>query len=285
MEARLRASIRSRVADTSDPELRDLLNTVALRRAFRGKRLRPGRQTLPPRTASAPPGTILSAQTVGERVSILRVVRPPGFQFEPGQSVKLAVPGQKGSNPYTIASAPHEAHLEFCIEGREGGTLSPRLFRLPAGERVELDARAKGKFLLNRSAEVHLMIATGTGIAPFRSMLLAALQTGLRQRFVILHGSSFADELPYREELQALAEAYAPDVIYVPTVSRPEDARNRGWTGRTGRVDELAEAEAGELASNARSLQVYACGHPDMIESVCRRLERRGVDVASEAFD
>ena len=230
------------------------------------------------------PGTLLELRRVSEDVRILRVVRPAGFSFEPGQYVKLGVPGG-GRNPYTITSAPGEPYLEFCVEQAPGGRVSPRLFALRPGDQVDLDAKAKGSFTLVASARIHLMVATVTGIAPFRSMLRhAERRDAWPGKLIVLHGASFADELAYRAELETLAERSAGRVRYLPSVSRPADPRNRSFVGDTGRVTELVMNAVGELGRTPAGLQVYACGNPDMVAAVRGQMESLGVPVATEAF-
>ena len=206
---------------------------------------------------------MLSIDDVAADVRIIRVGRPPGLQFVAGQYVKLGVPGKRNAS-YSLASAPHEPHLEFCVELIPGGRLSPLLFALRAGDAVTLSDTAKGKFLLE-SAPIHLMVATVTGIAPLRSMLRDVLHRGTAAEFVVLHGASHQDELPYFDELTALAGSSA-HVTYRPTVSRPTAAQNAGWAQDVGRVDDLACRVSATVDS--RRTHVYACGHPEMVRRV-----------------
>jgi ferredoxin-NADP reductase len=127
--------------------------------------------------------------------------RPPaGLQFRAGQYLKLGVPGNR-SGSYSIASAPHEPHLEFCVELIAGGRLSPALFALRPGDRVTLTDRAKGGFVL-ACAPCHLMVATSPA-SPLRSMLRGRAAPRDHGQIIVLHGASHADELPYLEELTA----------------------------------------------------------------------------------
>jgi NAD(P)H-flavin reductase len=282
------ATLRSE-ASTS-PQLTDLLRRVAERRARRSAA--PGHAPPPERHAAATetapsavggvpaPCRVGSVERVASDVRIIRVGRPPALQFRAGQYVKLGVPGQR-SGSYSIASAPHDAHLEFCVELIPGGRLSPALFALKPGDRVTLADRPRGSFLLEPAVTRHLMVATVTGIAPLRSMLRDALHRGLDAEFIVLHGASHADELPYFAEMTALAAANA-HVRYVPTVSRPTAARNAGWTGDTGRVDDLACRVAATL--DTRHTHVYACGHPQMVRRVRGELGA-SFPVSTEVFD
>jgi ferredoxin-NADP reductase len=298
---RLRRNGQEALGPVHDRELLELLRHVAARRHARAVpagggeiQVAPSRDAAEPQSAarrdalvaqpSGAPGTVLELVPVAQDVRILRLVRPAGFDFAPGQYVKLGVPGG-GRNSYTIASSPDEPHLEFCIEQRPGGRVSPRLFAMRAGDRVVLDARAKGSFTLVESARVHVMVATVTGIAPFRSMLRhAAGRDAWPSRVVVLHGASFADELAYRAELETLAERSAGRLNYLPSVSRPTDPRNAGFDGATGRVTDLITGVLADLGSGVAGLQVYACGNPGMVATLRQQMTALRVPLAAEAF-
>jgi NAD(P)H-flavin reductase len=127
------------------------------------------------------------------------------------------------------------------------------------------------------------MVATVTGIAPFVSMLRHAIHHGERRfRFVVLQGASYQDEFAYREELEDASARHPELLVYIPTVSRPGEERNRGWAGATGRVNTVVEEHVERLP--AESTAAYACGHPGMIEDVARRLTPRGFLVKEEKY-
>jgi ferredoxin-NADP reductase len=231
-------------------------------------------------TAGAP-GRVLSIEQVAADVRILRIGRPASFEYRAGQYMKVGIEGRR-SGSFSLASAPHEPHLEFCIERIPGGRLTPAMFTLSVGAPVVLGERAKGSLRLDPSARTHLLVATVTGIAPVRGLVLQALQDRVPSRLVILHGASHADELPYADELDALAATH-PRLSYLPTVSRPGEARNAGWSGVTGRVDEHAIRAASAL--DPASTQVLAIGNSGMIANVRTALGGRGFRVDTEAFD
>lgn len=242
------------------------------------------------RASADSPGLILAVTPTGPSVRIFRVARPTGFSFEAGQSVKLSVEGSSVRRRYSIASAPHEPHLEFCIEGVPGGRLTSQLFELAPGAALSLAARAKGSFTLEPNRRHHVMVATVTGIAPLRSMLREALfgssaatPEAASSKFWLLHGASYTDELPYADELTALASR-DPRVHYAPTISRPWAARNRGWSGQQGRVDALVLPTLRALGAK-RDIAVYACGNPEMVRTVRESLEPLGYLVLDEAYD
>jgi ferredoxin-NADP reductase len=280
-EQHLRNGVSRAGLETHDTELASLLLRIGRRRRSRG-------EMAVPQAAANEPGTLLDIARIGSSVAILRIARPAKLHFQAGQHVKLGLPGA-GKNPYTIASAPSDPYLEFCIERVPGGRLSTQLYALEAGARLTLDDAAKGDFVLEPGAALHLMIATVTGISPFRSMLREAAAKNAWSRFVVLHGASFADELVYRGELEALAERFPEYVRYIPSVSRPEDPRNRDFEGRSGRLTAIAPGVVKELLAGqgegVARIQVYACGHPEMVQAMHTSLGALGLSVVSEVFD
>lgn len=243
-----------------------------------------------PRTAAAQPPADPSAPRVIERQEVapdllrLRVEKPSGLDFRAGQHIKFGLPGNMRS--YTLASAPQDPELEFFIERVPGGRLSGPLHSVAAGSRMALGAAAKGSFVVDPSVSHHVFVATVTGIAPFVSILRDQARRGFPAgRFVVLHGASYAQELGYGDELAALAAAHPDRVEYLPTVSRPAESRNRGWTGATGRVDSrVAEAMRGRGLPTGDTA-VYACGNSGMIRNVRAVAGREGLPFHSEAFD
>ena len=214
---------------------------------------------------------------------IFRVPRPGNFSFLPGQSVKVGVKGVKRS--FSIVSAPHEANLEFFVELVPGGQMSEHLRTLSTGDSITLDT-PKGSFLLDNRYQEHLMVATVTGINPFISMIRDALHQGRQgHRFHLLHGASYQNEFGYREELEAIAASHPDLLSYVPTVSRPGEDGNAGWTGSHGRVDTLVESYLAQNSLDPGSTMLYACGHSGMIGAVEQQFRPRGFQIETEDYD
>lgn len=197
--------------------------------------------------------------------------------FKPGQYATIVM--EDGDNkllqrPYSLVSAPHEEFIEFFLELVPHGAMTPRLWELKTGERVFMRNRLVGNFILDEKNNVtkHVMAATVTGIAPFLSMVrhqahrLATDSAAAVHQFLILHGASRAVELGvYQQELQELSAQY-DWLHYIPTVSRPWD--DAEWKGECGRVDELVRKYADNLGFTAGNAAGYACGNPQMIETV-----------------
>jgi len=145
--------------------------------------------------------------------------------------------------------------------------------------------RAKGLFVFQPKYRHHIMVATVTGVAPYIAILreqLAAPRNG--DRFHVLEGASYQDEFGYDKELKAMSMASNGKVTFFPSVSRPQDPRNHGWQGATGRINTLVEDYLKRVAPPPADTCVYLCGHPLMIEDVKRRLEGTDYHVEEERF-
>jgi len=208
--------------------------------------------------------------------------------FLPGQFTNLGlyVEPEPGSGrrlvrrAFSIASPPDErGHLEFYLRRIDEGELSSRLFQLAPGDRLWLDPRVYGRFTLSDvpdGADL-LLVGTGTGIAPFLSMLRAFRGRARWGRCVMLESAHDADELGYRSELEALARD-DPSFAYEPTLTR--EPAESGWTGLRGRVQRHLEPGA-FLTRIGRPLDAswhaFLCGNPSMITEVARLLELGGL--------
>jgi ferredoxin-NADP reductase len=201
--------------------------------------------------------------------------------FETGQymTIGVMVDGRIVQRPYSVASAPAVAGTdgyEFYIRLVQGGTFTPLLWRLPVGHRMRMIG-PKGKFTLQPDdGRTHIFISSGTGNAPFVSMIRQLLIDGRPRRVVFLNGVSYQDELGYREILEAWQGSGDYPVTYLPTISRPADPRNEGWTGRTGRVETILEPVLDEFGLSPADSIAYICGNPDMILAAEATLLRRG---------
>lgn len=240
-------------------------------------------------SASAPGDgeiAVIERRQVSGDLIILKVQRPPGFEFLPGQSTKLELANLR--RRYSIASAPAEHFLEFFIELVPGGQMSGQLLHLKTGDRLGIEA-PKGGFLLADKYSTHLMIATVTGISPFISMLrqhFRAETEGVgRHRFIVLQGASYQDEFGYREELEQLVGAFPEQITYIPTISRAGEERNTGWSGEQGRVGTVAEKYLERFALDAQFTCVYACGNPDMVDGIEQQFRAEGFTVRTERYD
>jgi ferredoxin--NADP+ reductase len=196
--------------------------------------------------------------------------------FEPGQymTTGVFVDGKLLQRPYSVASSPRRAAdgYELYVRLVPVMRFTEALWRLPVGHRMRMIG-PKGRFMLEADDDrTHLFVSTGTGIAPFISMMRTLLIDGAPRPVVLVNGVSYAHDLGYREPLEAWERTGEYPVTYVPTVSRPGDPANAGWRGRTGRVEAIVGDLCGELGLQPERTVVYICGNPDMILNVEREL-------------
>jgi NAD(P)H-flavin reductase len=107
-------------------------------------------------------------------------------------------------------------------------------------------------------------------------MMRQLLIDGRPRPVVFLNGVSYANELGYRERLEGWQRSGEYPVTFVPTVSRPNDPANAGWTGRTGRVETILAPVLAELGLTPDNSIAYICGNPDMILAAEETLLGRG---------
>ena len=240
------------------------------------------RQRRAPQLANA---RILDRKDITPDLWLIWIEKPEGYTFKAGQYCTIGVDGIERA--YSIVSAPHEESLELFVElvPPPEGNLTPLLWGMKPPDSVTIRPRAKGIFTLDPSLPNQLLVATVTGVVPYIGIIRDYLHHERRgQRFYVLQGASYHDEFTYDEELGNLSHEYPELVTYVPTVSRPKEASNNGWTGETGRVNLIVERYVEKLGLTSEDTLIYACGHPGMIEDVKERMIPRGFEVKEERF-
>lgn len=228
-------------------------------------------------------GTVVGQTRWTERLLSLKVAAPMG-PFEAGQFAKLAldIDGERIARPYSFVNAPGAQPLEFYYAVLPGGPLSPRLAALAAGDRVYLSSNPAGFLVLSEvlDADTLWLIATGTGIGPFLSILRTAAPWKRFRRLVLVHAARHAAELVYPEVIAALEASHPEQFACVRITSRePEHGAVPGLLN--GRIpgllrDGSLEARSGcELS--AAGAQVMLCGNPDMVTDMTTALAERGM--------
>ena len=206
----------------------------------------------------------------GVRHFVFAALELPRLSFTPGQFVSLsgAVDGKTITRAYSIASPPSAGNrFELCLNRVDSGAFSPHLFDLSPGDVVEMGAPL-GTFTLREPLRDSLLVATGTGVAPFRSMLKAGLRAG-SPAMTLLLGARHESHLLYREEFEALSRQY-PRFRFWPTLSQPGPE----WRGRTARV----QAHLAEAIDGRTDIDVYLCGLQAMVDEVRQILKGMGFD-------
>lgn len=215
----------------------------------------------------------------------------PVPDFRAGQFVTLGIQfpdeDRMTYRAYSISSPPEEKiYFELYIKWttkpvmgkltsalfgmKEGDTL---YWRKPAGAFTIEDKKADG----TPDSRRLVLVASGTGLAPFISYVLHLKSIGSKREIVLLHGAKYAQELGYRDILEKMAGGDSLNFKYLPTVSRPDHELSRGWRGSTGRVETLLvdkvddrshlEKTVGEKVTPENSF-FHVCGYQGTIDSV-----------------
>jgi ferredoxin-NADP reductase len=204
------------------------------------------------------------------------------FGFVPGQwlSVKAKTPdGEEITRAYSIASPPSEnGHVAFCLNRVPDGFMSNYLCNLEDGTKISFQGPF-GDFILRPPLRDTVFIATGTGIAPFRSMLhwlLAESDRHQGRQLWLLFGARHEQDIYYREEFEHLAAEHA-DFRFLPTLSRAGSE----WKGLRGYVQQ----HLGEIVGMRTDMHAYICGLDKMVKANRDLLKSLGWDRTSIRYE
>ncbi|WP_440989853.1 ferredoxin--NADP reductase [Haloarchaeobius baliensis] len=247
--------------------------------------------------------------------SLLRVrvrIDDADFEFAPGQYATVTFDGTP--RPYSIASSPTRDEVEFCIRRVPGGRLTPDIFeQLAVGDEVTVRGPNGEMVLSEPSTNDLVFLATGTGVAPFKSMVDYLFDSernvvdGHERDIWVFLGAAWADDLAYREAFRRYDDE-RERFHFVPTLTRERHLTE--WTGETDYVqrvllkyvDESAvdtaavpESLAGSLAASPaldidaridpRTVDVYACGISAMVEQLVAATRAIGVPADATQFE
>lgn len=196
------------------------------------------------------------------------------LRFQAGQFVRIAldVGGERVARAFSFVNPPEDPTLEFYGVIVPQGPLSPRLAELKAGEALYVAPNPAGFLILSEvpDAETLWLVSTGTGLAPFLSILRTPAPWQRFRNVVLVHAARYARELTYRELIAATPARY------VPVVSR--EAAPGALAGRipAAIADGRLEAAAG-LQLGPQTSHVMLCGNPQMLKDVQAVLATRGM--------
>ena len=194
------------------------------------------------------------------------------MMFVPGQWVSFEIERTESRLPatraYSIASSANRTNaIELVLNRVADGAGSGYLFGLREGDATAFRG-PMGTFVLRDSPRDLLFVATGTGIAPFRSMLWSLAEASSSRAITLVWGLRSERDVYYQDELISLRERL-PRFSFITTLSQPTG----GWRGTAGRVTGLVEARVASVAN----LEAFVCGSGGMIRDVRDVLRRKGL--------
>jgi ferredoxin--NADP+ reductase len=220
---------------------------------------------------------VLSVRHWTDTLFSFTTTRDPGFRFQSGQfaMMGLEVEGRPLLRAYSMASAHYEENLEFFSIKVPDGPLTSRLQRIREGDTVLVGRKATGTLIIDNllPGSRLLLLSTGTGLAPFVSLIKDPDVYERYDSIVLVHGCRQVSELAYGEDVVArlkadevLGEMLQDKLVYYPTVTR-EPFRNRG------RITDLIESgrmfdDIGQDRLSIETDRVMLCGSPAMLEDL-----------------
>ncbi len=232
---------------------------------------------------------VLEVRHWNDRLFSFKTTRDRGLRFENGHFVMLGIEieGKPLMRAYSIASANYQEHLEFLSIKVQDGPLTSRLQHLKQGDTVLVSRKPVGTLVMRdlRPGRRLYLLATGTGLAPFLSIIRDPETYERFEKVVLVHGVRFASELAYRgfieRELPAdefLGELARRQLIYYPTVTREPFEHS-------GRITHLIEdgglsADIGLPPLDPADDRAMICGSPMFLRDCSALLDRRGFRIS-----
>jgi ferredoxin/flavodoxin---NADP+ reductase len=221
--------------------------------------------------------TVLSVHHWSDRVFSFTTTRSPNFRFENGQFVMMGlhVDGKPVTRAYSIVSANHEPQLEFLSIKVPDGPLTSRLQHIQSGDEVLVGRKPTGTLLTSdlRPGRNLYLLGSGTGLAPFMSIIKDPVTYERFERVVLMHGVRYRNELAYRDFIEwelthheYLGEMVRDQLHYYPTVTRQRFRFEGRITDllRSGKV--FSDLGLAPLDSNEDRAMV--CGSPAMLAEI-----------------
>lgn len=234
--------------------------------------------------------SVLSVHHWTDRLFTFTTTRNASLRFSNGHftMIGLRVNGKPLLRAYSIVSPNYEEHLEFLSIKVSDGPLTSRLQHIQVGDTVLVGKKPTGTLLIDylTPAKRLYLLGTGTGLAPFMSIIRDPATYEKFEKVIVVHGVRTVDELAYHdllnEELAAhefIGEMVKNQLLYYPTVTR-ESYRNMG------RMTDLIESgklfeDLGQPPLDRAEDRVMICGSPSMLRDLKAMLERRGFDEGS----
>lgn len=218
-----------------------------------------------------------------------KTTRNQGFRFRNGHftMIGIEVEGRPLMRAYSLASANYEEELEFFSIKVPDGPLTSRLQSIHVGDELLVNSKATGTLVQDSllPGKNLWLIATGTGLAPFLSIIKDPEIYANYEKVILTHGCRHVEELAYRELItehlpnhEYLGELVREKLIYYPTVTR-EPFKNNGRLTDLLRIGKLPK-DIGLQPLDPQRDRFMICGSPSMLKEICRFLDERGFSEA-----
>jgi ferredoxin/flavodoxin---NADP+ reductase len=233
--------------------------------------------------------TVLKVHHWNDTLFSFRTTRDPGLRFHNGHFVMLGLPveGKPLLRAYSVASANHDEHLEFLSIKVPNGPLTSRLQHLKEGDEVIVGRKPVGTLVIHdlKPGKHLYLMATGTGLAPFMSIIQDPETYERFEKVVLIHGVRWVSELAYADYIQHelpnhefLGELLRDKLVYYPTVTR-EPFRNAGRLTALLASGKLTD-DIGLPRLNPETDRAMICGSPAMLADSCQLLDGLGFHIS-----
>jgi len=216
---------------------------------------------------------IINIEDISKDTKHITISVPEDFDFYPGQFISLIldIGGEELRRPYSIASKPKKGELELCIKILPDGKATPTIGKLKSGDELSVMG-PMGTFYINDQslAKPITFISTGTGVAPFRSIITHLLEHNFEKPITLVTGYRFEGNILYESAFKELEEKYS-NFKYHRILSR--EGERKGYVMIL--IDENFNKDA----------DYYICGLKDMVNSVTSHLEEKGVPEENIFFE
>ena len=231
----------------------------------------------------APNATLAQRLEVNPTLAVFTVeLDAPLAAYRAGQYVAVGLPDGERllQRPYSIVDVSADGRaIELFVRRVTSGALTTRLWQVAAGERVRVGP-PKGLFVAHPADERRLYVGSGTGLAPLLAMIAEWVAGGQDRPAALIHGVSYMADHHYAPRIAGWVAAGAP-IDYRPTVSRPDDPANEGWSGRVGRTEQQLAELLSEPGFRPAGLAAYLCGNAAMIDACTALLRDAGVEAGA----
>lgn len=245
-------------------------------------------------TASLSVETVNWVRHWNEHLFSFAVTRPPSFRFRSGEFVMIGLQGEKKPllRAYSIASPSYSDELEFLSIKVENGPLTSELQKIVKGDQIYLGRKPTGTLVSDALIPGRrlFLLSTGTGLAPFLSVIRDPDIYDLFQQVVVVHSVRRVSDLAYREELTAqlagdplVQDQALLQLHYLPTVTREDFFRRDRITTMIENGGLFDSPTLGEPVLDPEHDRFMMCGSMEMIKDLSAMLEARGFDEGSNA--